>query len=582
MKLLNKINYLLPKSKKRQLLILGGLLLIGMVLEMLGLGVLIPAIGVMLSDNIAVEYPILKPLINSLGNPTQTQLIIAGMCVLILVYVVKALFLVYLNWRQSKFSALLSAQLSEDLFYGYLQKPYAFHLQNNSAQLIRNITSEVNFFSSITHSVIALTIEVSIILSLTVVLFAIEPVGAIVVTFFFAVSAYLFQLLTRAKIVKWGELRQIHDGKVNQHLLQGLGGVKDVKLMGREDYFLEKFNESNLWKAKLSTRQFTLQQVPRLYLELLAVIGLVGLIVVMVLQHKPINALIATLGIFVAAAFRMIPSINRIMIAFQSIRFAQPVVEVLYNEFKSIHEDVELAKVITPNVLPFSNDIYSNNLVFNYYGSKANALNGITFTIRIGESIGLVGPSGSGKSTFVDLLLGLLRPAKGNIFVDGVDIHGDIRTWQDQIGYVPQSIYLMDDTLRKNIAFGVPDKMINEDAVLRAIKSAQLDDYVQNLPEGLETFVGERGIRLSGGQRQRIGIARALYRDPAILVLDEATSSLDTDTENKLMEAVDALKGNKTLIIIAHRLSTVQNCDRIFKFERGRIVKEGTPENILT
>ncbi len=581
MKLLSKINYLLPKSKKRQLLILCGFLLIGMLLEMVGLGVLIPAIGVMLSVNIVVEYPMLRPFIDSLGNPTQTELIIAGMSVLVFVFIIKTLFLVYLNWRQSKFSAQLSAQLSENLFYGYLRKPYTFHLQNNSAQLIRNILSEVNFFSSITQSMIALTIEVSIILSLTAVLLAIEPVGAIMVTLFFAISAYLFQLLTKAKIVKWGELRQLHDGKVNLHLLQGLGGVKDVKLMGREDYFLEKFNESNLWKAKLSTRQFTLQQVPRLYLELLAVIGLVGLIVVMVLQDKPINALITTLGIFVAAAFRMIPSINRIMIAFQSIRFAQPVVDVLYNEFKSIHEDVELAKVITPNLRPFSNVICSNNLIFNYYGFKANALNGINFTIRIGESIGLVGPSGSGKSTFVDLLLGLLKPSKGNIFVDGTDIHGDIRRWQDQIGYVPQSIYLMDDTLRRNVAFGIPDKQINKDAVSRAIKSAQLDEYVKNLPEGLETFVGERGIRLSGGQRQRIGIARALYHDPSILVLDEATSSLDTDTENKVKEAVDALKGNKTLIIVAHRLSTVQNCDRIFKFEKGRIVEEGTPENML-
>lgn len=556
--------------------------MIGMLLEMVGLGVLIPAIGVMLSDNIALEYPILRPLINSLGNPTQTELIIVGMSVLVFIYVVKALFLVYLNWRQSKFSAQLSAQLSEELFYGYLQKPYTFHLQNNSAQLIRNILSEVNFFSSITQSVIALTIEISIILSLTVVLFAIEPVGAIVVTLFFVVSAYLFQLLTKAKIVKWGELRQLHDGKVNLHLLQGLGGVKDVKLMGREDYFLGKFNESNLWKAKLSTRQFTLQQVPRLYLELLAVIGLVGLIVVMVLQQKPITSLIATLGIFVAAAFRMIPSINRIMVSFQSIRFAQPVVETLYNEFKTIHEDVELSKLITPNERQFSDNIHSDSLVFNYPGSKVNALNGVTFTIKMGESVGLIGPSGSGKSTFVDLLLGLLKPSKGNIFVDGTDIQGDIRRWQDQIGYVPQSIYLMDDTLRRNIAFGIPDKLINEDAVLKAIKSAQLDEYVHNLPDGLETYVGERGIRLSGGQRQRIGIARALYHDPAILVLDEATSSLDTDTENKVKEAVDALKGNKTLIIVAHRLSTVQNCDRIFKFEKGRIIMEGTPENILT
>ena len=548
MSLYNKINYLLPQSFKKKLIYLYLLLIIGMILEMLGLGILIPAIGIMADNEIGSNYPIILSISHKLGFTTKVSLIVGGMSFLILFFVFKALFLIFLSWKQSQFSARLSAFLSEKLFLGYLKKPYAFHLQNNSSKLIRNIQSEISFFSSITQSVIGLTSEVSIIISITFVLFYVTPLGATVVTLFFVISAYLFQILTKKKLLFWGEQRQIHEAKINLHLLQGLGGVKDVKLLGREDFFLYKFNDSNLYKSHLSTKQFTLQQIPRLYLELLAVIGLLGLVIIMTLQNSSIQNLMSTLGIFVVAAFRMIPSINRIMVSLQSIRFAQPVVDNLFLEFQKIQEEYDLSSSSSNFPINFNSEILVDSVIYKYPNSNNIVLNSISLKINYGEAVGFIGSSGSGKSTMADLILGLLVPSQGKIYVDGVDIHSNIRAWQKKIGYVPQSIYLTDDTLRRNIAFGIPDTEIDENQIDSAIKSAQMESFIYNLPEGLNTVVGERGVRLSGGQRQRIGIARALYNNPEVLVLDEATSSLDNGTEEKIMDAVNVLKARRHLL----------------------------------
>ena len=566
-----KINYLLPTIFKKKLVYLYLLLIVGMILEMLGLGILIPAIGFIADSKISSKYPQLLLYANEIGLTSKLRLVTAGIFLLVIFFILKALFLIFLSWIQSRFSAMLSASLSEKLFLGYLRKPYDFHLQNNTSQLIRNIQSEVSFFSSITQSFISLTSEISIILSISFVLFYVTPLGASVITFFFILSAYLFQIVTKKKLLFWGEQRQIHEGKINLHLLQGLGGVKDVKLLGREDFFLNKFNDSNIYKSDLSTKQFTLQQIPRLYLELLAVIGLLGLVLIMTLQNSNMQNLMSTLGIFVVAAFRMIPSINRIMVSLQSIRFAQPVVDNLFQEFKKINEYEEFNNSEVSDLFNFKSNIKIQDLEYKYPSSNDNVLKSISFQLKYGEAVGFIGTSGSGKSTMADLILGLLKPTNGKILVDGVDIHTNIRAWQNKIGYVPQTIYLTDDTLRRNIAFGIADIEINENAVINAIKSAQLDGFINGLPEGLDTIVGERGVRLSGGQRQRIGIARALYSNPEILVLDEATSSLDSATENKIMKSVNNLKGKITLIIVAHRISTLSQCDRVYKFEKCNI-----------
>ena len=542
---------------------------------MLGLGILLPALSLMLNPDIVVEYPSLKPYLALLGNPTQGILVLWGMASLVLLYLIKAIFLVYLTWNQSSFSSNLSADLSFKLFLGYLRLPYVFHLQRNSAELLRNIQGEISVFTSLTQSLINLSTELSVVISVAFMLIIIEPIGATIIIIFLAIFGFIFLKFTKKKISKWGIDRQFHSGKTGQYLIQGFGGVKEVKLLGREDNFLSEYAEHNYANANILTRITTLASVPRLYLELLAVIGLAGLIILMVLQNKPVHLLVPTLGIFVAAAFRMIPSVNRIMSYVQSIIYSKPVVDVLFNEFTTISQNK--IEIKSKDILNFEDKIELKNISYKYPETKTNALKNVSISIKKGTSVGFIGQSGSGKSTLVDLILGLLNPSNGSIFLDGNNIHDNLRVWQNQIGYVPQSIFLTDDTLRRNIAFGIAPAEINDYAVSRAIKSAQLEDFVETLPEKLETMVGERGVRLSGGQRQRIGIARALYHNPQILVLDEATSALDNDTEKGVMEALDAMHGTKTLIIVAHRLSTVKNCDMLFSFEKGRVTEAKFP-----
>lgn len=579
MNFIKKLSFLLSPAQKKQLGIMGLFLLIGMVFEMAGLGVLIPALGLMLKSDIGSEYPAVKPYLEMMGNPTQVELVVGGMLFLVFVYFVKGAFLAFLSWKQNKFSADMAADLSRQLFKGYLNQSYAFHLERNSAHLLRNIQGEVNMFNSVAQSIIALTIEFSLIIAVASMLIFIEPLGATVVIVFLITTALIFHRITKNYLLDWGTKRQISDGLMNQHLLQGLGGVKDVKLLGREDNFVSKYSIHNIARFQILAKQNTLTQLPRLYLELLAVIGLAGLVVLMVLQDKPLELFLPTLGIFIASAFRMIPSVNRIMGAMQQIRYAQPVVSLLYDEFSLIRD--KPMNIQVNQKMDFQTDILINNIYFKYKGAAAKALDGVTILIKKGESVGFIGPSGSGKSSLVDIILGLLFPTSGEILIDGIDIKNNFRGWQDEIGYVPQTIYLTDNTLRSNIAFGIAKDEIDDVAVRRSLKAAQLDDFVAGLKDGLDTTVGERGVRLSGGQRQRIGIARALYHNPPVLVLDEATSALDSETERGVMEAVNALHGNKTLIIVAHRLSTVAGCDRLYRLDKGKVIEEGIPQAIL-
>jgi len=573
-----KIWHILSSSEKRTAIFIFFMMIIGMVLETLGIGLVIPAITLFTQGDIIQKYPELKPFYNFLGSPTHTTLVKWGLFSLLLVYFVKNLFLAFLIWRQTKFVNMVGAQISQKLYSIYLRQPYAFHLKNNSALLLRNVYNEVGVFMGAITAFMTILSESLVLIALCVMLFVIEPLSALIVLVVIGLSAGAFYHFTRNQVKKWGQERQCHEGFRIQHLQQGLSGVKDVLLLGREDSFINEYKLHNVKSASIEQMISTLQQMPRLWLEVLAIIGLVTMVLVMLAQGYKTEFILPVLGFFAIAAFRLMPSANRILGAVQSVRFDLPVINVLFHEMQLPVLNKHFDK--SPR-LKFKHKLELQSVSFLYEAANHHVINDISLNIMQGESVGIVGSSGAGKSTLVDIILGLLQPTKGEVLVDGYNMINHLRGWQNNIGYVPQSIYLTDDTLRCNVAFGLAKEDINENAVMSAIKAAQLEDFVKELPDGLDTKVGERGVRLSGGQRQRIGIARALYHDPSVLVLDEATSSLDTETEKGVMESVNALHGSKTIIIVAHRLTTVVNCDRLYKLNQGMLIDEGTPEQIL-
>lgn len=574
-----KMLELLTPEERKGSIGLAGLMIIGMLLETLGVGLVVPAIALMLKPDLGQAYPQLQPTLAFLGNPTQRELIIGGMLALVAIYMIKSLFLGWLTWRQSKFAFDITASLSQRLYAVYLHQPYTFHLQRNSAQLIRNVISEVSQFTfSGVQPGLSLVAECLVIVGVTALLLTVEPAGAIIVGAVLGTAMWGFNRLTSERITRWGVVRQLHDGLRMQQLQQGLGGVKDVILLGREENFLNQYATHNAQSARVGNLQATLQQLPRLWLEFLAAAGLAVLVLTMVVQGKAVVTIVPTLGLFAAAAFRLMPSVSRVVGAIASLQYGLAVIDTL-------HAELQLGSERSPRGAQpekaFRANVHLSGVSYTYANTPRPALDDLTLTITKGEAVGFIGPSGSGKSTLVDVILGLLAPTSGEVQIDGQDVQGHLRSWQDEIGYVPQAIYLTDDTLRRNVAFGLPDDRIDPVAVARALAAAQLDDFVASLPLGAETVVGERGVRLSGGQRQRIGIARALYHDPAVLVLDEATSALDTATERGVMQAVAALHGTRTILIVAHRLSTVADCDRLYVLDQGRVVAEGTPGEII-
>ncbi len=560
---------ILSRQERRGLGWIFVLMIVGSVLETLSLGLVVPVVGLLTRPNYIQNFPRINEL---LGYPTEHQFVIGMMFALVVVYIAKSFFLILSAWVQRGYSASVTTRIGRQLFRSYLYQPYAFHLQRNSAVLIRNSQNSGLVMTGIIDPILVISSDILVTGGLFVLLIKLEPIGSIATISIFGLTSWIFRKFTNSRIKTWGEIQNFHKRMLLQHLQQGFGGVKDVKILGTEEYFASQYGE-NLLKNSEVVRRFSIAQtLPRFGLEILTIIGLAVLVSTMVLLDSELPEILPVLGLFGAAAFRLLPAVNRLISNFQIINVSRP-------QVNEVFEDLDL-----PDQLNHKNSDRSTltsaisivDISFSYAESLKNVVSGVSVKIGRGEAVGLIGSSGSGKSTLVDILLGLLEPKSGKVLVDGSDIHDDLRGWQDQIGYVPQSIFLTDDTLRRNVAFGLPKDKIDDDAVRSAIRSAQLEEFVASLPDGMETVVGERGVRLSGGQRQRIGIARALYNNPDVLVLDEATSSLDTETEHGVMQAVQALQGDKTVIIVAHRLSTVEYCDRLYRLENAQIVDEGT------
>ena len=575
--LIGRLSVLLTARERRQAAALFGLMMVGAMLEMLGVGA-IPAFVTLLSDPTGLDrLPAAQRLAVWLGADTPERLVIVGAVALFVLFAVKNLYLVALSWVQARYVYNRQVAVAQRLLWRYLRAPYTFHLQRNSAELLRASNQDaMEVVGSGLIPLLTLAMEALTVTAVLGLLLYFEPLTSAVAFTILGGSTAIFLRVLRRRTLRYGQ--QMHESRLGmlKAVNEGLGGIKVTRVLGRERDFFDAFAGASATYSRTGRMRQVLMEVPRLFLETAGIGGLLGVAVLLSWQGRPATALVPTLALLAVAVVRMIPSFNRITNALNSIRYGRAAIDAVYHDLT-----VEMpGETPQAEAIPLRDAIRLDGVTFTYPGSDTPSLSGVTLTVRRGESVGFVGPTGSGKTTLVDLVLGLLAPDEGRVTVDGVDIRGRERAWQRNVGYVPQDVYLTDDSIRRNVAFGIAEADIDDAAVWRAVDAAQAREFVDRLPEGLATLVGERGVRLSGGQRQRLGIARALYHDPAVLVLDEATSALDHETEAAVMDAVEHLRGERTILMIAHRLTTVEACDTVVLLRSGRLAETPAPDGL--
>jgi ATP-binding cassette subfamily C protein len=495
-------------------------------------------------------------------------------------YLMRGLFVGWAEWLKEATIARSIAQSAERLYAQYLAADYVFHLRRRSTSLIQEVSRSTNVaFQLVVGSAVNILAEVATIGAMVVVLAWIAPSRALIAVIVVVGLVAIPMLATGRVWVRFGQ-RQAALERQQLHLLQqSLGAVKEVKITGRESFFEARFRATRRALTSVVQRRTWLASALRLSVETTLIVCMLGVVLFVTMQRATGPDTVAVLALFAYTGFRVVPSANRIMLNAGYIREGRAFVQKADEDFRQLPPPARGHGAST--AIDLGEALVAENVEFAYDAEAAPVLHGIHLRLRRGESLGIVGPTGAGKSTLVDVLLGLLPPTSGRVLIDGENLAGRERAWQRQVGYVPQDPYLLDDTIRRNVAFGVPDASIDEHAVARACSLAHLDEVIRQLPQGLDTPLGENGVRLSGGQRQRVAIARALYTDPVVLVFDEATGSLDSQTEREVTRAIAALHGSRTLIVIAHRLSTVQACDRLLFMRDGRIVATGTYEELL-
>ena len=570
MPIVKKIIEIIDKKTLKSSIFLFFLMLITMVLETLGVGLVIPVITILFDDGISDKIPFFQEIIITLNYPSQLMLIVYSMVMLITVYFFKSSFVAFFNWRQANFILDAQVSISEKLFSSYMNQPYSFHLRRNSAGLIRNIITEVNSLISCFTAIIVLVTEILVFIGISILLLSYEFMGSLIVILLFSTLVFFFYYFTKNMTLRWGKLRQEYDEKKIQSIQEGLGSIKEAKIYKLEKYFINTFETNVFVSSDMGKKISFLTSLPRLWLELLIIICMSSLVIYLVYLEISNTQILTTLGLFAVAAFRLLPSFNKILSSVQLLRYNLPVVNLIHSEVllsNNVNSSLEVSE------FDFQDKISIKNLSYAYENTEVSILKNITLEIKKGKKIGFVGSTGAGKTTLIDSILGLIKPLSGEILVDKKNIQKNIHGWQKNIGYVPQNIYLSDSSLKKNIAFGIADEDIDDLKILTSIKNAQLEKFVNDLPNGIDTFVGERGARISGGQKQRIGIARALYNNPSVIVLDEATSALDGKVEFDIMEIINSLE-DKTILIIAHRLSTLDQCDKIYEIKDGLVFEK--------
>ncbi|WP_201320473.1 ABC transporter ATP-binding protein [Pseudanabaena sp. lw0831] len=581
-----KLLYLFSDREKIQIGIIFLLMLVGASLETLGVGLIPPFVALLGNSEIIQKQQILHWLYSVLrANSSQAFLLWISVIILV-IYLLKNAYLAGLTYLQYYFLYKKQISLSNRLLQSYLYSPYTFHLQRNSAELVRNITSEIpQIFANVLVPALTLAAEIMVMSCITLLLVMVEPVASAIAAIFLGISIFWLNGTIRKQMSGQGLIRQEQSGQMIQWVNQSIGGIKETKVLGRETFFINAFTKSTEAFGKANLFVGLATQLPNLFIDTVLIASVLLIVILSLIQGRAIQSILPMLSLFAIAALRLMPSAKRIVSTITNIRYFKYSLDLICQDLASLEirsiSQQESNNFSAPEI-QFKKLIELRNIHYLYPNAAQSSLSGISIEISRGQLIAFIGSSGAGKTTIVDIILGLLTPSQGEILVDGKNILTNLASWQQQIGYIPQSIYLSDDTIRNNIAFGLASHEINEEQVWAAIKASQLEELIYALPEQLDTLVGERGIRLSGGQRQRIGIARALYHNPEVIIMDEATAALDNTTEREFMQALEAMSRHKTMIMIAHRLSTVKNCDRLYFMKNGAVEDVGTYNELLS
>lgn len=587
-RIIKQIDYIMDKKQKKASIIIFLCMILSSGLELLGVSIIYPFLQMMLTpEEIKIKWYTKCIFYLNPNTTEQAVLLILGVSI-ILIYLVKNAFMIINAYAQNSFAAKFQKNISVKLLSAYLRRPYQFFLNVNSSEIMRGISSDVNGVYQILLNLFTLVAEVWTIIVLGFFLIttdAIMTIGAMTLAFFCLLVTILG---FKDKMKTAGRKAREAAGLKGKYGYQAVTGIKEITVLDRRNNFIEQYSEAALLEQKSYIVNGVINACPDRILEGVCISGIIGIVCIRIAGGVDLETFVPVLGTFAMAAFKILPSISKISTRINSIIYYQSSLQGAYDNLKAANEyeknlqgyvldeiNTDKGKIET---IRFANELRIDNVTWQYSNAKESVLKNIELTIKKGEAVALIGSSGVGKTTLADIIMGLLKPQYGTVLLDGVDVFTIPHQWARTIGYVPQSVFLIDDTVRNNVAFGLKKEEISDEKIWDALQQAQLKYFVEELPGGLDTIVGERGVKLSGGQRQRIAIARALYENPDILVLDEATSALDSETETAVMDAIDALQGSKTLIIVAHRLTTIRNCDVIYEIKDGKAVRRDKRE----
>lgn len=581
MKIYKKLIVLLDRQQKKKMVLLVFLMLVGAVLETLGVSMILPVMNVVLEDNAVEKHVYLQVICDIFRIDNTRDLLIFVMVALVFIFALKNLFLFVQQKIQLRFVYTNQFATSRRMMINFMKRPYEYYLNADTSVIQRSITSDVNNMYGLILSLLQLVSEAIVFICLAVVSLVADVWMSITVCLLLVVVLLVVKCILKPIMKRAGEENQDYYSGLYKWIDQSVMGIKEIKIANKESYFINEYSKCGAGYVGAVQRYNLFNATPRLLIETVAIAGMALYMMIQLLRGTQVTDIMPQLTLLAMAAMRLIPCANRINNHLTSISYFEPffmgVSDNLQEEIRdeSIDYNEETyRKKIDAEKLPIKKEIVLKDITYRYPNSDVKIFDHADMVIPIGNAVGIVGTSGAGKTTIVDIMLGLLQIETGSILADGAEVREHYASWLKNIGYIPQTIFMIDSTIRKNVAFGVPEEDIDDRKVWEALREAQLDEFVKGLPAGLDTSIGERGIRLSGGQRQRIGIARALFEDPEVLVLDEATSALDNETEAAIMDSINRLHGRKTLIIIAHRLQTIEKCDMVYRVENGKAVRE--------